>query len=155
MREGSHFTAADLVEPTADFAAAPDAAYRLNSLLSGRIRRHLVPALLVGVAALIGVLGPLLLALHDGSASIPHDDTWSYSRTAQIFAGTGHVVLFDWNAMALLGLVFAFAPIGASITAQSCFVALLGLVGLAAAFDLLRTHCGPRRAALGLEWIRL
>jgi len=115
-----------------------------------RLRRHWATALLVCTAGFLGVLGPLLLSVYTGSISIPHNDTWAFSRTAQIFADTGHIVLFNWNAMSLLGMIVPLGPLGASITAQAFVIAGLALLALAAIFDLLRTYCGARRAALGL-----
>jgi hypothetical protein len=105
---------------------------------------------LVLAAVFIGVLGPLWLSAYTGSIDIPHNDTWAFSRTAQIFAHTGHIVLFNWNAMALLGMILPLGPFGGSITVQSCVIAVLALVALAAVFDLFRVYGGPRRAALGL-----
>lgn len=120
-----------------------------------RLRRHWATALMLGVAALVGVLGPLLLSAYTGSISIPHNDTWAFSRTTQIFAATGHIVLFNWNAMSLLGMIIPLGPIGGSITVQSCVIAGLSLLALIAIFDLLRTYAGPRRAAFGLLFVAM
>lgn len=141
---------AELTGPSAALRAKPDGRTRRDGVPAGWLRRHFVTVALVCLAVVIGVLGPLLLAIHTGSISIPHNDTWAFSRSTQIFAHTGHVVLFNWNAMSLVGLIVVLAPIGASITAQNCIVAVFALVAFAAIFDVLRVHCGPRRAALGL-----
>jgi hypothetical protein len=109
----------------------------------------------VFAALFIGVLGPLWLSAYTGSIRIPHNDTWAFSRTAQIFAHTGHIVLFNWNAMALLGMIIPLGPFGGSITVQSCIVAVLAVIALAAIFDLFQAYGGPRRAALGLLVIAL
>jgi hypothetical protein len=127
--------------PTAPPSAAAD---------TGWLRRHRLPAALVLAAVFIGVLGPLWLSAYTGSLAIPHNDTWAFSRTAQIFAHTGHIVLFNWNAMALLGMIIPLGPFGGSITVQSCIIAVLALVALAALFDLFQVYGGPRRAALGV-----
>ena len=116
----------------------------------GGLRRHRLTAALLLAAAFVGVLGPVLLSAYTGSLSIPHNDTWAFSRSAQIFANTGHVFLFNWNAMALVGMIVALGPFGGSITVQSCIIAALALVALAAVFDLFRVYGTARRAALGV-----
>jgi hypothetical protein len=121
----------------------------------GRLRRYRLPAALVSAALFLGVLGPLWLSAYTGSIRIPHNDTWAFSRTAQLFADTGHIVLFNWNAMALLGMIIPLGPFGGSITVQSCVVAVLAVIALAAIFDLFQVYGGPRRAALGLLVVAL
>jgi hypothetical protein len=148
-RVGINMTA-ELAGPTAALTVVPGAGTRHEGASGGWVRRNGVTAALVFTAVVLGVLGPLLLSVHTGSISIPHNDTWAFSRTTQIFARTGHIVLFNWNAMSLVGIVVVLAPIGASITVQNYFIAVLALAALAAIFDLLRAYCGPRRAALGL-----
>ena len=120
-----------------------------------RLRPLRLPVALVAAAMFVGVLGPLWLSAYTGSLGIPHNDTWAFSRTAQIFAHTGHLVLFNWNAMALLGMIIPLGPFGGSITVQSCIVAVLALVALAAVFDLFQVYAGPRRAGLGLLLVAL
>ncbi|HWE90967.1 MAG TPA: glycosyltransferase family 39 protein [Pseudonocardiaceae bacterium] len=112
-------------------------------------RRSSVLVLLV-VAAVVGVLGPLAMAAWTGSLSIPHNDSWAFSKAAQTFARTGHLQLLNWNAMFLVGEFVPLGPLGASLSAQHCYVALLALLSLAAGYDLLRSVSGPRRAALGV-----
>jgi hypothetical protein len=104
---------------------------------------------LLGLAALLGVLLPLALSGVTGSLSIPHNDTWAFSRSAQIFAHTGEFHLFNWNDMALVGTFVPLGPLASSIAVQQVYVAVLALVGLAAFFDLARGVAGPRRAAFG------
>lgn len=105
---------------------------------------------LLALAALIGVIGPLILAARTGSISIPHNDAWSYSRSAQIFARTGHIELFNWDAMAVVGAFLPLGPLLGSITVQSCYIAVLALLSLAACFDLLRPYVGGRKAAVAV-----
>ena len=140
---------------TSPAPAAPPAPPHGTAAEPGWLRRHRLPAALVSAALFLGVLGPLWLSAYTGSIAIPHNDTWAFSRTAQIFAHTGHLVLFNWNAMALLGMILPLGPFGGSITVQSCVVAVLALIALVAIFDLFRAHGGPRRAALGLLVIAL
>jgi hypothetical protein len=112
--------------------------------------RHRTTLLLLAAALGLGVLGPLLLSWWTGSLHIPHNDTWAFSRSAEIFSRTGHIRLFNWNAMALIGAFVPLGPFGRSITAQQCAIAMLAVVSLAAAFDVLRRAVGPRRGALGV-----
>ena len=139
---------------TSQAPSAPPAPPR-GTAEPGWLRRHRLSAALVFAALFIGVLGPVWLAAYTGSLAIPHNDAWAFSRTTQIFAHTGHLVLFNWNAMALLGMIIPFGPFGGSITVQSCAVAVLALISLLAIFDLFKAHGGPRRAALGLLVIAL
>lgn len=113
-------------------------------------RRHAVTLLLLAAACAIGVLGPLLLSWKTGSLHIPHNDTWAFSRSAEIFARTGHIRLFNWNAMALIGAFAPLGPLGRTLASQQCTVALLSLLALLGAFDVLRAVAGARRAALGV-----
>ncbi|WP_034271877.1 glycosyltransferase family 39 protein [Actinospica robiniae] len=112
--------------------------------------RHLVTITALLATLLLGVAGPLALAWKTGSIHVPHNDTWAFSRTAEIFARTGHIRLFNWNAMSLLGAIVPLGPLGRTIASQSCTIAALSVVTLAAAFDVLRGVTGSRRAALGL-----
>lgn len=121
---------------------------------TGRAARGHVPALL-GVAAVLGVLLPTALSGVTGSLSIPHNDTWAFSRSAQIFAHTGHFHLFNWNDMALVGSFVPLGPLASSIVVQQLYMAVLALVGLAAFFDLARGVVGARRAALGTVLVSL
>jgi len=114
------------------------------------VPRHLLTIAGLLATLLLGVIGPLALAWKTGSIHIPHNDTWAFSRTAEIFARTGHIRLFNWNAMSLMGAIVPLGPLGRTIASQSCVIALLSAVTLAAAFDVLRAVTGSRRAALGL-----
>lgn len=95
----------------------PVAVHRGGSADSGaagvrsRLRGWDVPILL-GAAVVLGVVLPLVVAFRTGSIHIPHNDSWTFSRAAQAFARTGHVRLFGWDAMALVGLVVAAGPLG-------------------------------------------
>jgi hypothetical protein len=106
----------------------------------------------LGAALLLGVFIPLAYAALSGNLGIPHNDTWAFGRAAQDFVHTGHVRMYNWNMMGLAGLVVLAWPVGASLTAQSVFVAGIAVVGLLACYDVLLGAFGPdgrRRAALG------
>ena len=85
--------------------------------------RHLATFAGLLATLVIGVAGPLALAWKTGSIHIPHNDTWAFSRTAEIFARTGHIKLFNWNAMSLMG---AIVPTAAGLRTRRrithCFV---------------------------------
>ena len=114
----------------------------------GKGRRAVVIGLVL--AALIGVLGPLAVSAWTGSLSIPHNDTWAFSKAAQTFAHTGHFRLLGWNSMSLVGVFVPLGPLAASIKVQQCYAAVFGLIALVGSFDLLRRDVGARRAALGV-----
>ena len=116
-----------------------------------RSAQWLVP---LGAALLVGVFLPLVYAALSGNLGIPHNDTWAFGRSAQDFVHTGHVRMYNWNMMGLAGLVVVAWPVGASLTAQSVFIAVLAVAGLLACFDVLvgvlgQDGRGRRRAALG------
>lgn len=129
-------------------SSTPNGEHYFRSLY--RRRRLTAVPILLGLAALNGVLRPLALAAWSGSLWIPHNDAWAFSRAACIFGLTGHITLFNWNEMSLVGEYVPLGPLARSIALQQVYVAVLALVGLAASFDLLRAYCGERRAALGV-----
>lgn len=120
----------------------------------GRAGRGAVLALL-GLAAVLGVVLPTVVSGATGSLSIPHNDTWAFSRSAQIFAHSGHFHLFNWNDMALVGSFVPLGPLASSIVVQQLYMAVLALIGLAAFFDLARGLVGARRAAFGTVLLAL
>lgn len=106
--------------------------------------------ILLGVAAAIGIAFPFLVSAWTGSLSIPHNDSWCFSRAAEVFARTGRVHLFNWNSMALVGLFVPLWKAGSSILVQDAYVGVLAVVALWAAFDILCAVGGRRRAAAGV-----
>jgi hypothetical protein len=111
-------------------------------------RRPPASAVALLVAALVlGVGVPLALGFATGSMSIPHNDGWSYSRITALFARTGRIQLLGWNRAALLGQVVVLGPLGRWLQVQQTFVAVCGVVVLAATYDLLLPLVGRRRAA--------
>jgi hypothetical protein len=139
---------------TTDTAAPSGAARVLPHPVQARrvsaLRRHRVTLAILTAAVFIGVIGPLLLSWWTGSLHIPHNDTWAFSRSAEIFARTGHIRLFNWNAMALIGAFVPLGPLGRTIASQTCAIAVLSVISLLVAFDVLRRVTGARRAALGV-----
>ncbi|NLE80117.1 MAG: hypothetical protein GX610_11150 [Rhodococcus sp.] len=106
--------------------------------------------MLLAAAGLLGVLVPLALATTTGGLAIPHNDAWSYSRIAQTFGNNGHIELLGWNRSALFGQFLVLGPLARWVIAQHVFVALLGVVTLAAVHDLLVDTVGRVRAALAV-----
>lgn len=105
---------------------------------------------LIASAGLLGVLVPLALAIATGGLSIPHNDAWSYSRIAQTFGFTGRIELLGWNRSALFGQFMVLGPLARWLIAQHVFVALLGVVALAAVYDLVVPSVGRVRAAFAV-----
>ena len=97
--------------------------------------------------AVLGVLIPLGFAIATGNIAIPHNDSWSYSRTAEIFAHSWTIHLVDWANMTLIGQVVMLGPLGSSIVVQQITVALLSLVVLYCVYDLVSDVLGAERAA--------
>jgi hypothetical protein len=105
---------------------------------------------LFAAAVLLGVLVPVALAVATGSLSIPHNDAWSYSRIAQTFGLTGRIELLGWNRSALFGQFMVLGPLARWLVAQHLFVALLGVVTLAAVYDLVVSSIGRALAAFAV-----
>ncbi|WP_081830504.1 glycosyltransferase family 39 protein [Rhodococcus sp. UNC363MFTsu5.1] len=116
----------------------------------GAARRSRVASVLLVAAGLLGVLVPLTMAAVTGGLSIPHNDAWSYSRIAQTFGSTGGIELLGWNRSALFGQFIVLGPLARWLVAQHLFVALLGVVALAAVYDLVVPSAGRARAALAV-----
>ncbi len=108
-------------------------------------RRRMTLAALILFA--VGV--PYVLALATHSLSIPHNDSWSYSKIAQIFARTGQIHLQNWNRSALIGQVVVFGPLGRWIWAEQTAIAVLGVVGLLLTYRILARRLAPEPALLG------
>ncbi|NUT51809.1 MAG: hypothetical protein HOV94_31630, partial [Saccharothrix sp.] len=124
-----------------------------------RVRRwapgHRAVWALFGSAVVVGLVVPLSLAVTTGSLSIPHNDSWAYSRIAETFGRTGRIELLGWNRSALFGQFLPLGPLASRLEAQHVFVALLGLVALVATYDLCVASTGRRRAALAAVAVAL
>ncbi len=108
--------------------------------------RHRV-ALLAVLAIGVGV--PVALAVWTGSIRIPHNDTWSYSKIAQVFARTGQIHLLGWNRSALIGQVVVLGPLDRWIWAQQVAMGVLALIGLLLTYRILARRLAPTPAVLG------
>jgi hypothetical protein len=105
---------------------------------------------------LVGML-PVLLALVGvalaGSLNIPHNDDWSYVKTARILAETGNLEMQGWVANSLVGQVLLAFPVlrvfGSNVAVLNTTIALVSLVGLGAAYSVFRRFVTPRAALLG------
>jgi hypothetical protein len=143
--------AADAVSEQDRPGAQPSQGRPSEGSVHSAARRDRKRGLLLLTAALVlGVFLPLLMAALTGNLSIPHNDAWSYSRIAQTFGKTGHVVLLDWNRSALIGQFLPLGPLAASLVVQQVYVAALGVVALLSIFDLLKPRLGGQRAGLAV-----
>src|SRR5580658_8910077 len=109
--------------------------------------RSPVPLVLVLAAVVVGVGVPLALAVVTGGIAIPHNDGWSYSRIAALFARTGRIQMLGWNRAALVGQFVVLGPLGRWLQVQQVFIAACGAAVLLATYDLLLPSVGRRRAA--------
>lgn len=66
--------------------------------------------LALAVIVVVAVGGSFLTAKVTGSLGIPHNDDWSYGKTALLFASKGQLHLQGWGEMFLLGQVFTALP---------------------------------------------
>lgn len=113
-----------------------------NNRLAARWSKWLI------VIAVLGVGVPWLVAAITGNLAIPHNDAWSYSRIAAMFARTGKVQLLGWNDMTLIGQIVMLGPLGRSIVVQQTAVALFALVALYCVYHLVGHSLTTRRALL-------
>jgi hypothetical protein len=109
------------------------------------IRHRIVLTAVIALA--VGV--PFFLALATGNLSIPHNDGWSYSKIAQVFAETGHIHLLNWNRTALIGQLVMLGPLARWIWVQQFAVSVLAAVGLLLTYQVLARRLTPTRAVFG------
>lgn len=96
--------------------------------------------------ALVAVGLPLTLAITSGSISIPHNDSWAYSRIAVDFARTGSIHLINWNRASLVGQFVPLGPLGRLLVLQQCYVAVLALVTLGCVYQFFLARAEARTA---------
>lgn len=94
---------------------------------------------------------PVFLSQVTGSSIIPHNDAWSHSKIAEMFALTGEVHLVGWNRSALVGQMVVLGSLGSSIGVQQIFVSFLSLIALIATYLYLLPRVGSVRALLGMS----
>jgi hypothetical protein len=96
----------------------------------------------VALAAIVVVGGvvPLVVSGHFGALDIPRNDDWSYLRSAFQFADHGTIDGNGWASMNLVGQLLLATPIvalfGHHVEPLQIEVAVLGVLGLVAVFDL-------------------
>ncbi len=116
--------------------------------------------------AFVGGVVPLALAAHFDSWGIPRNDDWAYVLSAFRLADGGGLDGYGWPSMNLVGQLVAALPavwiFGHRIAALQVEVAIFGVAGLVALFDLARQLLSPRRAlfvalmvAVGPLWLIL
>jgi 4-amino-4-deoxy-L-arabinose transferase-like glycosyltransferase len=88
-----------------------------------------------------------------GSLSIPHNDDWSYVKTARILAETGNLDMQGWARMSLVGQIYLAYPVlrvfGSNVAVLNTAMALVSLIGLSAAYMVFRRFGTTRAALLG------
>lgn len=120
----------------------------------------------VAVLALLGGIVPILIAWRFGALGIPRNDDWSYVRAAFRFADGGGIDGNDWAVMNLVGQLVLALPVNwvfdNRIAPLQVGVAVLGVVGLLAVYDLASRSTTRRRAlfiaallAVGPMWADL
>lgn len=123
-------------------STAPDPHPRLRTAVRAHWWALALAVLVVGV--------PTAVAAKTGNLAIPHNDSWAYSRIAQVFAMTGDFRLVGWGRMALVGQVGVLGWFGRSITAQQLVVAGLSVILLVSVYWLLVVRVGRVRALAGV-----
>ncbi len=103
---------------------------------------------LLACALLIGVIIPGVVAAVSGNLSIPHNDSWAYSRIAQHWAENGQVQLLGWNRSGVFGQVFVLGPLAHWVVIQNLFVIVTGALFLISVHELLHPHVGRLRAGV-------
>jgi hypothetical protein len=135
--------------PSAPGLSALDADVSLGSAKANSSRTRIRPrnTLTALVALTVGV--PFCLAVATGSLSIPHNDGWSYSKIAQVFAKTSQIHLLSWNRAALIGQLVMLGPLGRWIWVQQAAVSVLAVIALLLIYMILARRLTPTRAVLG------
>lgn len=123
-------------------STAPDPHLRLRTAIRAHWWALALAVLVVGV--------PTAVAAKTGNLAIPHNDSWAYSRIAQVFAMTGEFRLVGWGRMALVGQVGVLGWFGRSITAQQLVIAGLSVILLVSVYWLLVVRVGRIRALAGV-----
>lgn len=119
----------------------------------------------IGILSIIGLAIPLALSFYYGAAGLPLSDDWAYDKAELALALHGHMQLYHWGVVTLLGQLILTAPFvwifGGHISVMNIWDCAVGFVGLVATNKLIR-NCGLSRkwaigipAALGLyiTWI--
>lgn len=101
----------------------------------------------VGALVALGVLFPLVADVWLHSLSVPRNDDFAYRATELGLVGTGHLHIFPWGAMTLVGQVLWAVPfvavLGTSNSVPVLAMAPLCAIGLACAYYLARAALRP------------
>ena len=104
----------------------------------------------VAAIVIVGGVVPVLIARHFGAFGIPRGDDVAYALSAFRLADTGTINGNHWPSMNLVGQLVLSVPVvwlfGHRIAALQVEVAMLGVIGLWAVFDLAKQLVSPRRA---------
>jgi hypothetical protein len=84
--------------------------------------------------SLVGIAAPLLIAIHYRSLGVPSADDWAYDLSVYRLAFHGHLYLYHWARINLLGQVVLAVPVvwifGEHAWALNAFGCVMGAVGL-------------------------
>jgi len=110
--------------------------------------------LAIGALVAFALLLPAVLAGMAGALDIPHNDDFDYRRVAQTLWATGQLQMRGFSVMALIGQVLAAQPLlwlsGGAPWAFAATTALFTILGLVAAYVVVRRVLGPARTTLAL-----
>jgi hypothetical protein len=110
------------------------------------------PAIVAAAVIAAVVLAAVVVSGLTGSLGIPHNDAWSYGKTAMGFAGTGQMHLPGWGQMFLLGQIVTTVPFlllfGSHESTLQIYGAAAATLALACTY-LLARRCTtqPRRSS--------
>lgn len=111
------------------------------------------PAIVAAAVIAAVVLAAILVSGLTGSLGIPHNDAWSYGKTALAFAGTGQMHLQGWGQMFLLGQIVTTVPFllvfGSHESTLQIYGAAAATLTLACTY-LLARRCTTRWRAVAL-----
>ncbi len=100
------------------------------------------------MALLIGVVFPFVTAAISGNLSIPHNDSWAYSRIAKTYSETGQIELYGWNRASLVGQILPFGKLLSSLVVQHLIVAVFSIMLIFSAYFLLTNYLDQKRSAI-------
>ena len=110
--------------------------------------------LALGAIVLFAVGLPAVLAGTGGALDIPHNDDFDYRRVALTLFGDGRLEMRGFSVMALIGQVLAVQPLlwlsGGAPWAFAATTAAFSVLGLAAAYVVVRRVLGPARTTLAV-----
>ncbi len=94
------------------------------------------------ILLILSCLWILMIVLVDPIGEFPLNDDWSYARAVNSFLVTGKIEITGWTTMTLIAQIiwgsFFCLPFGFSFTALRISTIFLGLIGIIAAYSILK-----------------